>query len=255
MIDALKHQLSLLGYAWRTVGPGTMLRNAISYPFDREAHNSNSDLDARFGIDTTADLTPREARIPGKRERDATMYIATADTDLDAMLATLTWPREHQATFIDIGSGKGRVVLRAAMRGFREAIGIELSPVLHATALRNLEIVQARGALRSPARFVLGDATELAVPPGPLVAYLYHPFHESIAALVIDRLVASLVASPRPAAILYGHPTLQQPFDASVFERGGVFTQHANGCRHTSFYRIGWSVWTNEQWATQQRVG
>jgi hypothetical protein len=255
MIDALKHRLSLLGYAWRTVGPGTMLRNALRYPLDRDAHNSNTDLDARFGIDTTADLTPREARIPNARERAATMYIATADVDLDAMLGSFTWPREEDATFIDIGSGKGRVVLRAAMRPFREVIGLELSPVLHATAQRNLEVVKPTGALRSPVRLVLGDATELEVPAGPLVAFLYHPFAESIAALVIDRLVASLAASPRPAAILYGHPTLQQPFDPSVFERGRVFTPHAQGGRQTSYYRIGWSVWTNELWATQQRAG
>jgi hypothetical protein len=183
------------------------------------------------------------------------MYIATADTDLDAMLGALTWPREQDATFIDIGSGKGRVVLRAGMRAVREVIGIELSPVLHATAQRNLEIVKTRGALRAPTRLILGDATELAIPAGPIVAFLYHPFHQSIAALVVDRIVASLRASPRPAAILYGHPTLQQPFEPSLFERGGVFSQHANGCRQTSFYRIGWSVWTNELWATQQRAG
>jgi hypothetical protein len=255
MIDALRHRLNLLVYAWRTVGPATMLRNTLRWSLDGEARNSNSEFDARFGTDTTAELTPGEAEIPTPRRGAATMYLPSLDQDLDAMLAALAWPvgLVRDATFIDIGSGKGRVVLLAAMRPFREVVGVELSPVLHHIARRNLEIVQDRGALLSPARLTLGDATELAVPHGPLIAYLYHPFREPIANVVIDRLAASLAESPRPAAILYGHPTLQQPLAPSVFARGGVFSELARGERRTRLYRIGWSVWTNDAWLSANR--
>jgi SAM-dependent methyltransferase len=256
MIDALRHRLQLLLYAWRTVGPGTMLRNTWRWALDGEARNSNSsELDARFGIDTTAELTPNEAAIPAARRAVATMYLPSLGDDLDAMLAALAWPESlaRDATFVDIGSGKGRVVLLAAMRRFREVVGVELSPVLHRIAGRNLDIVQASGALVSPARLTLGDATELDVPHGPLIAYLYHPFREPIAAVVVDRIVASLAASPRPAAILYGHPTLQQPIDPAVFARGGMFDARAHGERRTRRYRIGWSVWTNDAWLAANR--
>lgn len=254
-MGALKHRIHLLAYAWRTIGPATMLRNTLRWSLDGEARNANSDFDARFGTDTTAELTPSEAGIPAERRRFATMYLPSLDEDLGAMLAALAWPAAlvQEATFVDIGSGKGRVVLLAAMRRFREVMGVELSPVLHRIAQRNLEIVRESGALISPTRLTLGDATELAVPQGPLVAYLYHPFRESIAAIVIDRIVSSLAASPRPAAILYGHPTLQQPIDPAVFSRGGVFGELARGERRTRLYRIGWSVWSNEAWLASNR--
>lgn len=250
MIDALKHRLHLLAYAWRTVGPATLLRNTLRWSLDADVRNNESSFDVRFGTDTTAELTPTEAAIPAERRDGATMYLPSVEQDLEAMLEALAWPASliSQATFVDIGSGKARVVLLAAMRRFREVLGVELSPVLHAIAQRNLERVRDRGVLLSPARLALGDATELAVPHGPLIAYLYHPFREPIAAIVVDRMVASLATSPRPAAILYGHPTLQQPFDRHVFTRGGVFAELTRGERRTRLYRIGWSVWTNAAW-------
>jgi SAM-dependent methyltransferase len=258
MFDALKHRLHLLAYTWRKLGPA-MLRHTLRWPLDGEARNSNSGFDARFGTDTTAALTPVEAELPAGRRDGATMYLPSLDQDLDAMVAALDWPEAlaQATTFVDIGSGKGRVVMLAAMRSFREVIGVELSPVLHAIAQRNLDIVGKRGAFASPARVTLGDATELDVPRGPLIAYLYHPFREPIASLVIDRLVASLAAAPRPAAILYGHPTLQAPLDPAVFARGDMFGELARGERRTRHYRIGWSVWTNEAWlaSVERAVG
>ncbi len=256
MIDALKHRLHLLVYTWRTLGPATILRNSLRWTLDAEARNCNSNFDAVYGTDTTRELTPSEAEIPAPRRVGATMYLPSLDDDLDAMLAALRWPAAlaRDATFVDIGSGKGRVVFLAAMRRFREVVGVELSPVLHRIAGRNLEIMRRSGALSSPTRLLLGDATELAVPRGPLIAYLYHPFREPIAELVVERLVSSLAASPRPAAILYGHPTLQRPFDPAVFERGGMFDELARGERRTRLYRIGWSVWTNQAWLTANRV-
>ncbi len=250
MFDAVRHRLHLLAYTWRTLGPRMILRNSVRWTLDGEARNSNRDFDARFGTDTTAELTPVEAAIPEERRRLATMYVPSLDQDLDAMLGALGWPAslEAETTFVDIGSGKGRIVLLAAMRRFREVLGIELSPVLHRVAERNLAIVREQGALRSPARVMIGDATELAVPDGPLIAYLYHPFREPVAARVIDRIAASLALSPRPAAILYGHPTLQRPLDPAVFARGDVFGELVHGERRTRHYRIGWSVWTNEAW-------
>jgi SAM-dependent methyltransferase len=188
--------------------------------------------------------------LPDARRGVATMYVPSLDEDFDAMLAALAWPAalSRTTTFVDIGSGKGRIVLLAAMRTFRGVLGIELSPVLHAIAQRNLDIVRCQGVLQSPAHVTLADATELEVPDGPLIAYLYHPFREAIASVVIDRLVAAISASPRPAAILYGHPTLQAPLDPAVFARGAMFGELANGARRTRHYRIGWSVWTNEVW-------
>jgi hypothetical protein len=247
---SLKHAFHLVTYSLRAVGPAAILKGSLRWGTDPDARSVDSGFDARYGTDTNAALTPVEAGIPAGRRAGATMYLPSMDQDLDAMLAAVPWPsdRTRHAAFVDVGSGKGRVVLLAAMRRFREVIGVELSPVLHAIAECNLARVRDGGHLASPASVELGDATELALPDGPVVLFLYHPFREAIALAVMDRVLASLAADPRPIAILYGHPTLQRPMDPTVFTRGSVFREVAAGERRTRKFQIGWTVLTNDAW-------
>jgi SAM-dependent methyltransferase len=258
---SLRHWVHLVTYSWLVLGPRMIAKNLYKLALDPGAGHEPSGFDARWGTDTESELTPAEAQMPADRRTAATMYLPTLDRDLDAMLEGLAWPEAliKSSTFVDIGSGKGRVVLLAAMRRFREVIGVELSPVLHAVAERNLARVEAAGALASPVRLALVDATELEVPAGPLVIYLYHPFPDAIAERVLARIRASLADAPRPVAILYGHPTLQRCIDPGVFARGGQFMPVREGERRTRSFRIGWSIWTNESWldlpsARPQRV-
>jgi len=252
IVQAIVHFVHLVTYSWRAVGPKRIARNLLAWSTDTEARNVDSGFDAKYGTDTNADLTPAEADIPTSRRRAATMYLPTMDCDLDAMLAALAWPaaRLRQTTLVDLGSGKGRVVMLAAMRELRAVVGIELSPVLHRIAERNVQ--HAANTLVAPVRLELGDAAEFDVPSGPLIIYLYHPFRDLIAAAVMGRLVATLEASPRPAAILYGHPTLQRTLERDVFELRGVFRATVEGARRTKHFRIGWTVWTNEAWLAER---
>jgi 16S rRNA G966 N2-methylase RsmD len=249
------HVIHLLAYSWRAVGPRAIARHLVAWSSDAEARRVDSGFDAKYGTDTNADLTPREAGIPVARRHTATMYLPTMDRDLDAMFDALAWPaaRLRETTFVDLGSGKGRVVMLAAMRELREVVGVELAPVLHEVAQRNVALVEQQ--LVSPVRLELGDATELDIPSGPLIVYLYHPFRDTIAAAVLGRLVAALESSPRPAAILYGHPTLQRCLDRDLFGLRGVFRAAADGERRTKKLRIGWTVWTNEAWLDEPLVG
>lgn len=256
MIRTLRHWLSIFTYSWRAIGPTAIARKLLAYTRDHEARNSDSGFDARYGTETTLALTPGEAALPAERRAGATMYLPSMDSDIDAMLEALGWSNElvRAATFVDVGSGKGRAVFLAAQRPFREVVGVELSPLLHGIAESNLARMRAADALVAPVRLTLADATAIEVPRGPLIVYLYHPFREPIAAKVIDRIVASIASAPRPVAILYGHPTLQRSLDVDVFARGGLF-QHAHaGARVTRRFRIGWSIWTNEAWLDQLRV-
>jgi SAM-dependent methyltransferase len=253
MMKTIWHWMRLLAYSWRAVGPRRIARQLFAYSTDAEARSSDSGFDARFGTDTTRELTPGEAALPVERQRAATMYLPSMDCDVEAMLDALGWPDAlvRDATFVDIGSGKGRAVFLAAMRPFRQVIGLELSPVLHAVAEQNLTRMLGAGVMEAPVRLEHGDATAFAVPGGPLVVYLYHPFREPIAAKVIDRIVASIAAAPRPVAILYGHPTLQRSLDEDVFARGGVLHRAHVGARKTRRFRIGWSIWTNQTWLAE----
>lgn len=76
------------------------------------------------------------------------MYMATKTVHLRMALKALKIPKGK--VLVDIGSGKGRVLLVASEFGFREARGIEFSPKLCAIAKENLEIFKAKKLQKPP---------------------------------------------------------------------------------------------------------
>lgn len=250
-ISELKRRARFIRYSVHRIGWRKLITNGLDLALDREAREHDSGFDARFGTETNTCVIPADAELPAGRREDATLYLPTMDGDLEAMLSLLDWHDELIAasTFIDVGSGKGRAVLLAAMqRRFREVLGVELSAPLHAIAEQNVERVRATGSLRAPVRLVHADAAAFAIPDGPLVLYLYHPFNETVADALVANVVASLRSSPRPAAILYARPMLQEGFARDVFARGDVFRKATDGGRATRSFRFDWQIWTNLAW-------
>lgn len=114
-----------------------------------------------------------------------------------------------QSTFIDIGSGKGRALLLAAEYSFKKILGIELLPELHAIAQRNIAkfLSERRGS--AAIESICGDATEFALPPGPLVILLNNPLPEHGLRAFIANVEASMRAVARPVFLIYANPVLE----------------------------------------------
>ena len=124
---------------------------------------------------------------------------------------------EHSRfTFVDYGSGKGRVLLLAAQYPFRRVVGVEMSAALNALASANIDAFSRRGRLRARIELVTGDARGLPVPDGGLVAYFYNPFDATILREVWDNLRASIARVPRPLFVIYVNPLHRQVFDAAI---------------------------------------
>lgn len=115
--------------------------------------------------------------------------------------------------FIDVGAGKGRIVIAAANLGFRCVIGIEFASELCAQANRYLaDLGLADGSGR--VRVDLADATEFTIPTGPCVFYLYNPFREEVLRRFITHVLTSYAMEPRPLRLVYLHPVHKVAFDA-----------------------------------------
>jgi SAM-dependent methyltransferase len=108
--------------------------------------------------------------------------------------------------FVEIGCGKGRVVLDAARRyPFRRVVGVELSPELGDVARRLVE--RERSGLRCrDVRIETTDATAYAIPDDMTHAYLYNPFNGPTFERVCANIVASLDRAPRTVRLMYLHP-------------------------------------------------
>lgn len=180
-----------------------------------------------YRIETRAPLRGQKTAPPMKTlgdRRDAHPYEGTPYGTVNRILDSL--PADvSDYVFVDYGSGKGRVILMASRRRFREVIGVEFAEPLHVAAEANIR--RFRGAQNSPVRSVLCNAAEFDIPDGPCILYLYNPFKAAVVKQVARRVVASCRANPRHILVLYYNQTV---FDA--FEAEGWF-------RHTGTIREG----------------
>ena len=107
--------------------------------------------------------------------------------------------------FVDLGSGKGRVVLMAAMHPFKRVIGVELSAKLNTIARTNVERTIQRLRCQD-VELVLADAAEYELPDDVTVVFLNNPFGRGPFEAVIRGLTASQERRPRTLRILYVAP-------------------------------------------------
>lgn len=117
--------------------------------------------------------------------------------------------------FLDIGCGKGRILLQAAGRyRFRRVVGIEIAPELVEVARENL--AAAAGRLRTrEVEVIQADATRTPIPDDVTVAYMYLPFVGEAFARTIDAIEASLDRAPRRFRLIFCCPLLEDRVTAS----------------------------------------
>ncbi len=112
--------------------------------------------------------------------------------------------------FIDLGSGKGRMVLAAAARyPFKRVIGVELAEQLHEVARANV----ASGRLRLHCKdivLVCSDVLDYEIPDDVTVVFLNNPFRGETFASVIKNLIASADRNPRRITVIYSNP-IEEP--------------------------------------------
>lgn len=123
----------------------------------------------------------------------------------------------HCYTFIDYGSGKGRVLLLASQLPFRRVVGVEYSPALHQIAEQNLHVVRLAKRRSGPVESVCVDAVRFHIPEEPVVLYFFNPFARQVMESVRDNLVRSYGGNPRSIVVIYHNPAHSDVWDAVDF--------------------------------------
>jgi SAM-dependent methyltransferase len=192
---------------------------APMHPFDR-----------LHGTDTGG-LIPRSALLTGHpNDLHITAYYAVApsilDTLVDLWLKTSPPFDIDRYTFLDVGAGKGRALLTAALHPFRQAVGIELNPTLAAIARNNIRLFEAsaNASPLAPISLIEGDALEAPLPATPTVAFLFHPFEAPVLRRFLARAQQHFAQRPGSFDVLYVNAE-----HASVLDRNRAFTRLFNG--------------------------
>ena len=171
------------------------------------------DFDETYGVETAkfVQIVPTDSpnSIHGSR------YSPASESSVRWSIENCDLPI-GETTFVDVGSGKGRVLIVASSYSFPRIVGVEYSPALVANCHDNLRKL----GLEKRCEVVLADATDFTFPDGNLLAFLYNPFD----ATILRRVLANLAATKhetRLAQLGPGHDVIRASGLARVIRSSG----------------------------------
>lgn len=174
--------------------------------------------DWRHGTETVQRIPPHQLETESSNKQWAQYYGATKAGPLLQLFRLLNLGKDRR--FVDLGCGKGRVVMLAAQHGFSTIVGIDFSAELCRSAEKNLEEFRKRRRVESEIRILHSDVVDYAVGPEDSVFFLYDPFSKEVLGGVLENIKASLVSAPRALCLIYNSPRLHDEI-----ERAGVFAR------------------------------
>ncbi len=170
--------------------------------------------DVRHNVRTRADKSEEELSLTGDLSRGF-WYRPVRPATARALLDDLPIASYADYTFVDVGSGKGRMLLMAADYPFRRIAGIEFRKDLHDTAIDNVRHYRSfKGKTeRPPIECINIDATSYEFPNGNLVLYFFNPFNEEVMGKILNRLDLSLMQNPRDVLLIMLYPQFTSSAD------------------------------------------
>jgi SAM-dependent methyltransferase len=175
-------------------------------------------LDRKYGIDTRGAAMPAAASGGRASAPHGYHYEPIQLAVFNRIMRAL--PHDPAGlTFVDFGSGKGRALVLAALRGFRRVIGIEYDEDLHRIAQRNVARFVGRARLRVSIELRCADALSSPLPDEDCLCFLYNTFDEEGMVRAIAGIDASLRKRPRRLLIAYRNPRHSDALSAASFLR------------------------------------
>jgi hypothetical protein len=189
-----------------TAAPGKIMGRLSRGSKPAKQYNPVHPFDAEFGTDTSG-LIAAEELVDSRRRKNIhnTGFYATAPSIFQQAFARLEIDFER-FTFVDLGAGKGRIMLLASNFPFQQVLGVEFIPELQAIATRNISVYQPATRRCQDVQCILSDVQEFVFPTVPLVIFMWHPFVGPVFERVMQNLEESLRCNPREVYIVYLKP-------------------------------------------------
>jgi SAM-dependent methyltransferase len=214
----LSYSLASRGLSRTVLDVAGLLIKAVGNKTGYHAEHDRA-FDRRFGTDTAGKVESRELGYADKERQEQAIRYLPSPAGVTRWMLDNIGIDHSQYSFVDLGCGKGRVVLAAAQYPFQSVLGVDLSMALTEVASRNVSIFPASSRKCGDVRILTVDATKVDYPDTNLLLHLYHPFDANLTAAVLRNLEALLAAKPRQVRIAYLLYTAAVPATREAFTR------------------------------------
>jgi hypothetical protein len=161
-------------------------------------------FDNKYGLDTQRSVEINELGIDIEKQERAERYQITYTYGLKKLFGKLNLA--DKKVFVDLGCGKGKVLMMASEFGFKEARGVEISSNLCEIAIKNCSIYKEKSGTVTVFKIINVDALEYKPMDDEDVFYMFNPFDSLVMGKVLNSITESLKRKPRQIVIIYRHP-------------------------------------------------
>ena len=161
----------------------------------------NSRFDTTHAIDTRTSVALETLDFEHQHKAHAIDYEPTPIKLVEALLKP-SRARASSTTFLDLGCGKGRVLIKAAELGFDRLIGVEFAGEIAEAARYNLGQV-FRSSPGISWTIISQDAATYSPPESDLIVFLYNPFTQPVMEGVVNWIEAHIDRGYRVEVIYY----------------------------------------------------
>lgn len=193
----------------RQRGLGRTLQVATSYIADYW-------FDFTYGTDTARRMEVRDMDFQSESKAHSSCYGATKARPFAELMRQLQ--PDRSSVLVDVGCGKGRVLMLGALNGFKHVVGLEFAPELCRIARRNWDRFEAKEKTGTRMELIEGDAAQHEFRNNESIVFMFNPFGPAILEKVVANFRRSVEDHPRPCWWIYLAPRY-----ADVVNRSGLF--------------------------------
>jgi SAM-dependent methyltransferase len=211
----IRNRIYLLGRMIKTRGIQAALYDYLSRLNSRlnmlrqRRQNTQTDVPPNDADRLSQLSTPADLRIRSVHAKWGVHYAPSRKDIFRKAIWSLPIRFEDYA-FIDLGAGKGEMLLLAAEYEFRRVVGVEYSETL--TAIASTNVRTSTGLMCKSVECICADAAEFDLSHDPAVLYLYNPFQGKVMDKVVRNIEQSLRVVPRDLWIIYVNPWEHRKF-------------------------------------------
>ena len=207
----------------------------------RRRIQGHEQFDLKHGLDTQTPILIRDLEIWAHAAQYAVHYEGAAIPLVHRIIRHLRTDL-RRFTFIDLGSGKGRVLLAAAQYPFKSVIGVEFSKILHDIAQANISKFVEQRLTKTRPRSINMDAGKFEFSQfADKVVFCSNPFAAILALRILDNFQFSLRKTGHEGVLIYLSPippAVKERLDTFQLIARGSYLSHFGGFQKYYIYRI-----------------
>ena len=169
----------------KTFGLGYIYQHMM-YAYHEYTHGKA--FDKEYGIDTASPVTLKKLVIPYESKEFSEPYYPTNLAVLDNVFSSI--PDIQNSKLLDVGCGKGRVLIKGFLNNMKSVTGIEFSSELCEICVHNISAIETLTSHKTHTKVLNMDILDYDFDERFDIIFMFNPFNHVVVNHVLEKIVA-----------------------------------------------------------------